>query len=350
MSPSKRLDEQPSSEVQPELSIVVPTYNRRERLERVLRSLAEQDVDVPFEVIVVSDGSTDRTHEYLAHGDLPLPVIALTQSNQGPAAARNRGVEASTGEYVLFIDDDVVAAPGLVQAHLSAHQRLGPNTVVIGPMLDPPDHDMSPWVTWEQAMLAKQYSAMERGEYAATARQFYTGNASLRREHLQAIGGFDTSFRRAEDVELAYRLDDLGLRFHFEPAAVGLHYAERSFEAWRRTAYEYGRNDIVFARDLGRTWIYSFVKDSAGRRHPMLRLLTSRSVAAPGVRAVVMAMTDRMVVPGRRWPGNRVRRYALSLVHSIDYHHGLADELGSMAAYRHLLRSAQPPDGQPWTQ
>jgi glycosyltransferase involved in cell wall biosynthesis len=343
---SKQPGERPPSELRPELSIVVPTYNRRERLERVLRSLANQDVDVPFEVIVVSDGSTDGTHEYFAHGDLPLPIVALTQPNQGPAAARNRGVEASTGDYVLFIDDDVVATPGLVKAHLDAHQRLGPAAVVIGPMLDPPDHDMSPWVAWEQAMLAKQYSAMERGEFAATARQFYTGNASLRREHMRAIGGFDTSFRRAEDVELAYRLDDLGLRFHFEPTAVGLHYAERSYEAWRRTAYDYGRNDIVFARDHGRTWIFRFIKDSAGWRHPMLRLITSWSVALPTVRSATMAVTDKLIVPDRRWPGDPVRRGALSLAYSIAYHHGLSDELGSISTYRHVLRHGHHPDGE----
>lgn len=326
------------SDVVPVVSVVVPTYNRRERLERVLRSLAEQDVDVPIEVVVVSDGSTDGTDEYLANGPLPLPVVAVTQPNQGPAAARNHGVEVSSGELILFLDDDVVADRGLVRAHLAVHRRLGNRMVVIGPMLDPPDHDMSPWVSWEQRMLAKQYDAMHRGEYSATARQFYTGNASLRSEHLRSIGGFDPSFRRAEDVELAYRLDDLGLDFHFEPTAVGLHYADRSYEAWRSTAYQYGRNDIVFARDLGRSWIFDFIRESTARRHPLLRLLTQRSVTSPAVGAAANAVTRRIATAARLWLGDRLCRYLLSITYSAEYHRGLADELGSADAYRRLLR------------
>ncbi len=235
----------------PTLSVVVPTYNRRGRLARVLASLASQDVDEPYEVIVASDGSTDGTDEYLTGGDLPIAVTALTQQNQGPAAARNLGVEHARGDLVVFIDDDVVADAGLLSAHRGAHERLGDRVVVIGPMLDPPDHTMSPWVAWEQEMLAKQYVAMDRGDYTATARQFYTGNASLRIDHLREVGGFDPAFRRAEDVELAFRLDDLGLTFHYESEAIGLHYAERSYEAWRRTAHDYGRNDIVFAATWG---------------------------------------------------------------------------------------------------
>jgi len=66
---------------------------------------------------------------------------------------------------------------------------------------------MVPWVRWEQEMLMKQYKALLRKDWPATARQFYTGNASVRRSHIVAAGGFDEGFRRAEDVELAYRLD-----------------------------------------------------------------------------------------------------------------------------------------------
>ena len=85
-------------------------------------------------------------------------------------------------------------------------------------------------------MLAKQYKAMTRGDCEATARQFYTGNASVLRRHLLAVGGFDSAFRRAEDVEMAYRLDGSWSHFAFEPAAIGLHYAARSFDSWRSPA------------------------------------------------------------------------------------------------------------------
>ena len=119
---------------------------------------------------------------------------------------------------------------------------------------------MTPWVRWEQEMLMKQYRAMLRGDWAATARQFYTGNASLRRSHILAAGGFDEGFRRAEDVELAYRLANKGLDFVFNMQAVGMHFAERSFRAWLDMAYAYGRNDVIFARDRNQKWLLSAVR------------------------------------------------------------------------------------------
>lgn len=332
-----------SADTGPVLSVVVPTYDRRDRLALVLRSLAAQDVDEPFEVIVVSDGSTDGTDEFLRGPDVPLPVVAVSQPNQGPAAARNAGVERAHGELVVFVDDDVVAEPHLLAAHLRAHRELGPKVVVIGPMLDPDDHEMSPWIAWEQRMLAKQYDAMERGVYSATMRQFYTGNASLRREHVHAVGGFDTAFRRAEDVELAFRLDDHGLAFHFQPDAIGRHYAERPYESWRRTAYDYGRNDIVFARDHGREWIWEFIPDSFGRQHRAIRGLVRAAVASDRTRRVATRMLEWIVARGPVARREQLVGYALSGVYAIEYHCGVAEELGSSAAFVALVRDGTPP-------
>ena len=77
---------------------------------------------------------------------------------------------------MLFIDDDVVPAPDLVEQHLSAHEASETDIVVIGPMLTPDDVQLSPWVAWEQHQLYKQYEAMRIGTYGCTFRQFYTGN------------------------------------------------------------------------------------------------------------------------------------------------------------------------------
>jgi GT2 family glycosyltransferase len=208
-------------------------------------------------------------------------------------------------------------------------------------MLDPPDHRMSPWVAWEQRMLAKQYSAMEEGRYSATFRQLYTGNASLRLDHFRQAGGFDPSFRRAEDVELAFRLADLGLEFHFEPAAIGLHYAERSYEAWREAAYTYGRNDVVFARDRGRSWILWFIREAFEKQNRGLRWLSQRCVRSPARRSGStrllgpIARSERI---SRIRPGRELSRYALSAVYAVEYYCGVADELGSPDAFTRLIQ------------
>jgi GT2 family glycosyltransferase len=328
------------------MSVVVPTYNRVRRLSNVLEALAGQKLDAGFEIVVVSDGSTDDTDRYLHGGEVPPQVRAFSQSNQGPSAARNLGVQHARGELIAFVDDDVVAEPGLLQAHLDAHRRLGDRTVVIGPMLSPNDHQMSPWVEWEQNMLSKQYAAMTEGRYTATARQLYTGNASIRAEHFRRAGGFDPSFRRAEDVELAFRLSDLGLDFHFEPSAVGLHYAERPYAAWRRTANEYGHNDIVFARDLGREWLYGFISRTFREQHRALQRLIIGCAHSARRRAVAIRALELLVRPSQpfarmRW--RQLTRSALSGIYAVEYYGGVADELGARTNFDELIRDVRAP-------
>ena len=179
----------------PTISVIVPTYNRRERLHRTLSGLAQQQLDgVTFETIVVSDGSTDDTDEYLESSSVPIDVVALRQENSGPAAARTRGIRAARGELCVFIDDDIVPDPRLLVSHYEAHQESSGSLVTIGPMLTPTDAKLNPWVDWEQRMLYKQYDALRDKSMQTTSRQFYTGNTAIRREHLVAAGGFDESF------------------------------------------------------------------------------------------------------------------------------------------------------------
>lgn len=323
------------------VSVVIPTFNRLDRLRRVLEGLAAQDGADALEVIVVSDGSTDGTDEYVQGSSVPLPVVGVVQANAGPAVARNRGVELATGEVVLFIDDDVLPSPSLVRAHAAAHERLGGNAVVIGPMLDPPDHTMTPWVRWEQEMLAKQYAAMQRGDYEATARQFYTGNASIRRRHVVEAGGFDPRFRRAEDVELAYRLARRGLHFHFEPSAVGYHYAERSFDSWLANAYAYGRNDVTFSRMTGQSWILSAVAEEFHARHRWSQALTRVCVQHPRwCRPVERSLRGVVTVTAHR-PTARLAPASLSALYGIEYYRGIADELGGAEVFLDTVDDAR---------
>jgi GT2 family glycosyltransferase len=226
-----------------------------------------------YEVIVVSDGSTDGTDAYLETYRGTMRLRWLPQVNKGPAAARNAGVQKAAGEYIVFVDDDVVPEPQLLEEHARSHHEAGRDVVVLGPLLTPEGFEMSPWVRWEQEMLMKQYKAMLRGDWQASARQFYTGNASLRRSHIMAAGGFDENFRRAEDVELAYRLANNGLEFVFNIRAAGMHFADRSFRAWLDAAYTYGRNDVIFARDRNQEWLLPTIRREFKERHYLIRSL-----------------------------------------------------------------------------
>jgi GT2 family glycosyltransferase len=213
----------------------------------VLDALATQASPTPpFEVVVVCDGESDPAADLIRTRSWPLDLKLVQQPRQGPAAARNTGIGLARGEYVLFLDDDVIPVPDFISQHAAA-QDGDPSQVVIGPLL-PTRERRPPWITWEFETLRRQYEAMESGTWQPSWRQFHTGNASVRREHINKVGGFHPSLTRAEDVELGWRLFRLGLKFSFCPDAGGVHIADRGFGAWLSIGYRYGHAEVAIAQ------------------------------------------------------------------------------------------------------
>jgi len=326
------------------VSVVIPTYNRLPRLRRVIAALEHQTFPTAqFEVIVVSDGSTDGTDRVLEQLQTPLDLVVSTQRNQGPAAARNEGVRLATGDLLLFLDDDVIPGPRLVEQHAGAHRRHDADIVVIGPMLTPSDHRLSAPVRWEQAMLYKQYDALRDGVFEPTYRQFYTGNASLRPALLARAGGFNERFRRAEDIELAYRLARAGAQFFFDEEAVGFHYAERTFRSWLRNAREYGRNDVAFARECGQAGLLLDLRFEFSQRHTLIRGMTWASCSSAWVR-VLLEFPVRCFAASANAVGiEPASRTALSALYNIAYYGGVADALGGRAAFTEVFDPRRSP-------
>lgn len=329
-------------------SIVIPTYNRKASLMRVLEALEKQDYPLDcLEVVVVSDGSSDGTNEFLKQLDTALNIRPVLQGNQGVAVARNHGIQEARGEIIIFIDDDVVPAPQLVSEHMRIHAEQGDNIVVLGPMLTPEDHRMLPWVRWEQAMLYKQYHAMRHGIWTPTPRQFFTGNTSLARRHLTESGGFDPRFRRAEDVELAYRLAERGIRFIFNPDAVGHHYAERSFTSWITIAYTYGKCDVIFTYEKKQHWLLPDIMDEFHTRHPLTRALTWVCLDRPFFSQNVIKLVRSSIKWFDKigWAGGTT--WACSSIFNLRYYQGMADELGGREAFFQEVRRAANRKAQP---
>lgn len=318
-------------------SIVLPTYNRLKQLKQVIAALEAQSVSwQDFEVIVVSDGSSDGTNEYLTTIETRLQLVSVLQDNQGVASARNQGIRHAKGHIIVFIDDDVIPTPQLLEEHLKIHRNAQRDVVVLGPMLTPPEFDMQPWVRWEQAMLEKQYKAMTNGEWTPTAHQFYTGNASLARHLLAMIGGFDTKFRRAEDVELAYRLADHGVEFIFNQKAIGYHYAARSFHSWFNTPYLYGRNDVIFARDKGQGWLLDKICREFKERHFIIRLLTMLCLSRWLLRDSTIGALKLLAAVANWLKWERIVFGAYSGIFNLRHYQGMADELGGREHFMYL--------------
>ena len=312
----------------PYFSVVIPTYNRLGRLREVITALEQQAYPSDaYEVIVISDGSTDGTDAYLEALRSTMRLRWFPQANRGPAAARNAGIQKAGGEFIVFIDDDVVPEPQLLGEHARSHHEAGRDVVVLGPLLTPEDFKMAPWVRWEQEMLMKQYRAMLRGDWSATARQFYTGNASLRRSHILAAGGFDEGFRRAEDVELAYRLADKGLDFVLNMQAASMHFAERSFRAWLDVAYTYGRNDVIFARDRNQKWLLSAIRQEFSNRHFLIRSLVRMCRGRSRLNRVAGSALKLAADSATLLRADEIERGAYSGLFNLQYYNGLFNEM-----------------------
>lgn len=316
----------------PLLSVVIPTYNRKQSLLRTLDALAQQTLSPEqFEVLVVSDGSTDGTAEAVSSVAYPYRFRYLEQANLGPSAARNNGMRASCGNVVVYVDDDIEPVPEFLALHAAAHDA-DDQLVLIGPQSMPPRERFPVWIAWEHRMLEMQYVKFRSGEWKIGPNNLYSGNFSVRRANILEVGGFDERFRRQEDVELGFRLAANGLHFAFEGRAIGYHRPERTFEAWFKTPYLYGVRDVQMTRDKGQTVVMALAQNHYRERNVLTRA-AARLVIGRKLREKVAFGTLPVAIRAADLVG--LRKLALtfcSLTFNLRYLQGMADEIGGSSA------------------
>jgi GT2 family glycosyltransferase len=214
------------------LTVVVPTHNRCELLERTLRGLLNQTASpTEYEIIVVDDGSTDATTE--AVGSVGAPEERLRyfwQENKGPAAARNRGLLEARGQIILFTGDDCIPADNLVEQHLKAQDECG-DVGVVGLVTWHPESEKTPFMAYLESGPQFGFGKVENPEDVPIW-HFYTANCSVQRHWLEQVGGFDEDFKYAafEDMEVAHRMKKEGLRIVYRPGAKAYHHHPTTFE------------------------------------------------------------------------------------------------------------------------
>jgi GT2 family glycosyltransferase len=224
------------------LTVIVPTYNRKEILLKTLAGYQNQSArEGILEVLVVDDGSTDGTSEAVGQftKETSLHVRYLSQRNSGLAAARNHGIREAKGRVVLFGDDDIIPGTHLVAEHLSWHRKYPDSSVaVLGLVAWSPEVRPTPFMEWlgSDGELF-DFGHLARGKEVDFERCYFC-NTSLKAEFLTKNGVFDEDFRAYgyEDIELAFRLRKRGLRVLYHPDAVGYHYKFVSFAAACRRA------------------------------------------------------------------------------------------------------------------
>jgi glycosyltransferase involved in cell wall biosynthesis len=233
-------------------SVVIPTYNRPEKLDRTLASVRDQTTD-DYEVVVVDDGSTAAGHGTVLDRHAEDPRVTVhRQENAGPAAARNRGWRHARGQFVLFTDDDCVVPPDWVESLADAFED---GVAAVGGSLVPVEELL------ETNRFARAHRLRDQMNYDSpdgTVRGHEglnvggTANVAYRRSVLEELGGFDESFPLAagEDADLQRRVIERGYEMKFVPVTVR-HNDDYEWQSFVKRAVRSGKGTYYFHRKHG---------------------------------------------------------------------------------------------------
>ncbi len=219
-------------------SVIIPTYNRKELLKQCLSSLFAQTFPKnEYEVIVVDDGSTDGTVEFLKSQS----ALWRTQNHKGPAAARNFGVKQAQREIIAFADDDCVPPADWLEKLYDGFKR-HPEVAVVSGYQEAQEEIL-------QKNLVAQYERFQTRElYGGKDKEIVggfetpggvTNNMAVKRQVFDKVGLFDENFPvpGGEDADLKKRIADAGFKFLYIPLKVEHHqeYSLRGFLRQQKT-------------------------------------------------------------------------------------------------------------------
>jgi GT2 family glycosyltransferase len=196
-------------------SIILPTWNRAQILEKTLPLFLAQDADFPFEVVVADDGSTDGTLQILKNFDSSM-LKTLALPHRGISHARNRAVEAADGCILVFADDDCLVRPDFLRCHVQEHARRK-NLALTGPIVNIED-------------IAAPLPTCRRFWQGWHRNPFPCCNCSLPKDIFMKAGGFWEAFTHYgwEDMEFWLRAKKAGAVSLFAPRAAVFHYKPKS--------------------------------------------------------------------------------------------------------------------------
>tara|TARA_Y100001968_G_scaffold327408_1_gene372409 strand:+ start:8097 stop:9026 length:930 start_codon:yes stop_codon:yes gene_type:complete len=202
------------------VSIVIPTYNRKPILEKCLYALENQKLNKTikdYEIIIVDDGSTDGTTIWIRDNKSQLPhVVLYEQKHGGPALGRNLGVMKAKNEIIIFIDSDLIVKDDFIQKHVDK-------------LIWEWERNNKKCFTYGSVVNTSNFQSPEKENYKITDisfAYFATGNVAISKELILQVGLFDTSFSLYgwEDLELGERLKIIGTKLIKCPEAVGFHW------------------------------------------------------------------------------------------------------------------------------
>ncbi len=329
----------PSGAILPTLSVIIPSYNRCDSVRRAVLSLYDQGFPAAqLEVIVVLDGGADDSAAMLAQLRPPFRLSVIEQTNQGSAAARNRGAAQAAGEILVFVDDDMECAASFLIEHARAHNG-SQRRVALGYFEADMQGEVSYFADQLRGWWAEMFRQMRADGHRFAYKDLLSGNFSVPRRLFREVGGFDVTLLRHHDYELGYRLLAAGAEFRLVEAAACIHHEQSSLHRTVMGKLAEGRDDVML-----------------GRLHPDLRPVVPmnwlrRYLALPS--RILMRLAFSFPALGDRFaaicesalrPLEYARRYAtwlrvLTGLNIYWYWRGVATELGSLKKLDEFLKA-----------
>jgi glycosyltransferase involved in cell wall biosynthesis len=231
---------------QPFLSVVVISWNQVGFLKRLVNQLIDQDCPRDrYEIIVVDDGSTDGSREWLR--SLPAGAVRTIfgSGNRGRAASRNAGIRAARGDVVVMLDGDHTVERSFLAIHAERHTE--ERCVIVGKsnFVDHPDFRAL------NHYLNRGGADKLPSDAKLPGRYFLTRNCSVPRDLLMEVGLFDEGFSAwgGEDLDLGVRLESSGVPIYGEPRCPAIHHHLRPLNALLRNLFVYGRDCVPLLLD-----------------------------------------------------------------------------------------------------
>ncbi len=264
-----------------ELSIFIPTYNGKQRVERLLESLMLQDIPIP-KIHVLIDGSSDGTDQLKTK----FPEVAFHYfPNGGRAAIRNKALSICTTKQLLFLDDDMIASTDLVRKHIEFHQQ-HPNSIVSGNGFRNPQNAPSIFgsylVAQEQAWYKPRGSfyRVESDKYA-----FTSCNVSMPINVMQALNGFNENLKDGEDFEFAMRALQQQIPIYYNRELMAWHEDWPTLQQYVRRNAEYlqGKKRLLELNPEYNKWLKVPDEKTLPVHKKFVRSLLARIAMSDGV-------------------------------------------------------------------
>lgn len=221
------------------ISVIIPTYNGLNKIQRLLESLKNQTL-IPDEIIIVIDGSTDGTHDFCLDYIHNFPkLIFINQSNKGRSITRNIGADHASHDLLIFIDDDMILDQHFISSHFLHHSTLS-NSLATGPQIN-----MVSNFAFDKFrnMLSKRWTTellnYDNIPLPSNITYLTAANFSILKCDFIKLHGFDNQLKDAEDFDLAYRAKLLNYNIFYLNKALAWHFDNINFTGYIKRIREY---------------------------------------------------------------------------------------------------------------